>query len=170
MLPSNNFKTWKLLTTTSIIDVANSDDLYKPPPEMLQTAAQSNNASIPLSYYQTPGGNYLFYAYFHFAEIEVLPAGKKREMVILSNGTSLHQPFTLDYLKPRTVGPIKLPYVGGQIHFSIGATDASSLPPILNGFEIFRAFALEGTLTDSEDSETISVPLFFTDKILTDEI
>ncbi|CAM8948539.1 unnamed protein product [Rhodiola kirilowii] len=154
MLPS--FMTWNIrLTTTSTIDVVNSDNLYKPPPEMLQTAAQTQNASIPLNYYKTPGGIFLYYAYFHFAEIEELQPGKKREMVIYSNGTTLHEPFTLDYLKPRTVGPIKLPLVGDQISFSIGATKGSDLPPILNGYEIFRAFELQGTPTNSEDIDAI---------------
>ncbi|CAM8957333.1 unnamed protein product [Rhodiola kirilowii] len=154
MLPS--FMTWNIrLTTTSTIDVVNSDNLYKPPPEMLQTAAQTQNASIPLNYYKTPGGIFLYYAYFHFPEIEELQPGKKREMVIYSNGTTLHEPFTLDYLKPRTVGPIKLPLVGDQISFSIGATKGSDLPPILNGYEIFRAFELQGTPTNSEDIDAI---------------
>uniref|UniRef100_A0A7N0TXB7 non-specific serine/threonine protein kinase n=1 Tax=Kalanchoe fedtschenkoi TaxID=63787 RepID=A0A7N0TXB7_KALFE len=148
------------ITSSSAVDVLNSDDLYRPPPELLRTATRAPNKTFQLGFH-IQVSSYVsrtepMHVYFHFAEIEKLKAGQRREMFISSGGKNLHESFTLDYLVPLTIGPIELPIVMGVIQFSIESQKLSGLPPIVNGIEIFRVLELaQGVLTDSQDVDAI---------------
>ncbi|KAL9688214.1 hypothetical protein QQ045_032633 [Rhodiola kirilowii] len=148
------------ITSTSTIDVRKSNDLYKPPPELLTTAARAPNKTYQLGFHMDVS-NYVsrtepMYVYFHFAEIEKLKLGQKREMFISSGRKNLHESFTLEYLVPQTIGPIELPIVRGEIQFSIESQKQSGLSPIVSGIEIFRVLELhQGVLTDSQDVDAV---------------
>lgn len=146
------------ITSGMSIDVLSSNDLYKPPPELLSTAARAPNKTYKLGFHMDIS-KYVsrtspMYAYFHFAEIEKLKYGQKRKLFISSGGKILHESFTLEYLVPQTIGPITLPIVNGEIQFSIESRNQSGLPPIVNGIEIFRVIELgQEVLTYSQDGK-----------------
>ena len=76
------------------------------------------------------------YVCFHFAEIEKLTQGKKREFIINVNGGSyISEPITLDYLKSLSICLNQI--FERQFSFVINATTGSDLPPILNAFELY---------------------------------
>ncbi|XP_075663639.1 senescence-induced receptor-like serine/threonine-protein kinase [Castanea sativa] len=125
------------INISSNIDIQNSNDSYQPPSEVLRTAVQPSSGYRSLSY-SNPNRTGKNYVCFHFAEIEKLTQGKKREFIIDVNGGSYtSEPITLDYLKPLSICLNRI-FQGGQFNFVINATTGSDLPPILNAFELYN--------------------------------
>ncbi|KAH8480171.1 hypothetical protein H0E87_030420 [Populus deltoides] len=135
------------ISTETNIDIQGSDDPCRLPVEVLRTAVQPRNGLNSLSYnYTRYTENSEFLVFFHFAEIEQIAPGEIREFTITLNGLN-YGLFTLEYLKPLTIGPYTLQ---DQVRFSIDATLRSDLPPILNAFEIFKL----GPPLDSPTNQT----------------
>ncbi|XP_052305459.1 probable LRR receptor-like serine/threonine-protein kinase At1g51810 isoform X11 [Populus trichocarpa] len=138
------------------IDIQGSDNRCRLPVEVLRTAVQPRNGLKSLSYtYTSPyKENFTpeFLVFFHFAEIEQIAGGKLREFTITLNGLK-YGLFTLEYLKPLTIGPYKLQDQEGLVRFSIDAS--SDLPPILNAFEIFELLPLHDSPTNQTDVDAI---------------
>lgn len=126
---------------------------YKLPAQVWSSAARSSNVSQPLEYdhdtlYKALDGPYEYYVYFHFAEIEQLPAGQKRIISITLNSKLVHsQPLVLEYMKPISVETT----TQGDIWFDISATSQSDAPPILNAFEIYKVITEVHLPTDERD-------------------
>jgi len=137
------------ISTETNIDIQGSDNPCRLPVEVLRTAVQPRNGLNSLSYNYTLGytENSEFLVFFHFAEIEQIAPGEIREFTITLNGLN-YGLFTLEYLKPLTIGPYKLQ---DQVRFSIDATLRSDLPPILNAFEIFKLWPLPDSPTNQTD-------------------
>ncbi|KAG6737933.1 hypothetical protein POTOM_059465 [Populus tomentosa] len=148
-----------LISTEANIDIQGSDNPCRLPVEVLRTAVQPQNGLNSLSYnYASPyKENFTpeFRVYFHFAEIlEQTAPGKLREFTITLNGLK-YGPFTLEYLKPLTIGPYTLQVPEYQVGFFIDATLRSDLPPILNAFEIFELWPLPDSPTNQADVDAI---------------
>ena len=123
------------INTSSVIDIQNNNDSYQIPSEVLRTAVQPSSAYHSLSYSDL-NLTVKIYVCFHFAEIEKLTQGKKREFIINVNGGSyISEPITLDYLKPLSICLNQI--FERQFSFVINATTGSDLPPILNAFELY---------------------------------
>ncbi|KAI5555571.1 hypothetical protein BDE02_19G091200 [Populus trichocarpa] len=139
------------ISTEANIDIQGSDNPCRLPVEVLRTAVQPRNGLNSLSYNYTLGytENSEFLVFFHFAEIEQIAPGEIREFTITLNGLN-YGLFTLEYLKPLTIGPYKLQ---DQVRFSINATLRSDLPPILNAFEIFELLPLHDSPTNQTDGD-----------------
>jgi len=136
------------ISTETNIDIQGSDNPCRLPVEVLRTAVQPRNGLNSLSYnYTRYTENSEFHVFFHFAEIEQIAPGEIREFTITLNGLN-YGLFTLEYLKPLTIGPYKLQ---DQVRFSIDATLRSDLPPILNAFEIFKLWPLPDSPTNQTD-------------------
>ncbi|KAJ6859251.1 hypothetical protein NC652_041516 [Populus alba x Populus x berolinensis] len=140
------------------IDIQGSDNPCRLPVDVLRTAVQPRNGLKSLSYSypirnpknSTPE----FLVFFHFAEIEQIAPGERREFTITLNGL-YYGTFTLQYLKPLTIQPYTLQAQEGQVRFSIDATLRSDLPPILNAFEIFELGPLPDSPTNQTDVDAI---------------
>ena len=133
------------------IDIQGSDNPCRLPVDVLRTAVKPRNGLNSLSYNYTiwhpKNSTPEFLVFFHFAEIEQIAPGKLREFIITLNGLN-YGPFTLEYLKPLTIGPYTLQ---DEVSFSINATLRSDLPPILNAFEIFELRPLRYSPTNQTD-------------------
>ena len=129
---------------------------------MLRTAAKSQNSTTPLRLYFFPPDPLLkYYVYFHFAEIEKLENGQKRELTILWNSTRyLTESVTLDYLNSRTILPTELAIMGERLNFSIAAAEGSKFPPILNAVEFFVSKELPNKTTAIQDGMLSSLLYF----------
>ncbi|XP_028763327.1 probable LRR receptor-like serine/threonine-protein kinase At4g29180 [Neltuma alba] len=81
-------KGWKKFSTSKYIDFERTNDSYKLPAEVLKSATASLNRSFALSLdynsiWTTPTErSFIYYVYFHFVEIEELPAGQKRIKIV----------------------------------------------------------------------------------------
>lgn len=133
------------ISTEANIDIQGSDNPCRLPVEVLRTAVQPRNGLNSLSYNYTiwhlENVTPEFLVFFHFAEIELIAPGERREFTITLNDLE-YGPFTLEYLKPLTIRSNLSRAQEGLVRFSINATLRSDLPPILNAFEIFELRSL----------------------------
>ncbi|CAA7032174.1 unnamed protein product [Microthlaspi erraticum] len=142
---------WTQVSTTSIVANNNS---YDPPKAALATAAIPTNASEPLtlewSNPEKPDDQY--YMYRHFAEIQDLRSTDTREFNMVWNGEVISaEPIIPNKLRVSTsfsVSPRNCP--GGECMFQLIRTSRSTLPPLLNAFEIFTVIQFP----QSETNET----------------
>ncbi|PQP92355.1 senescence-induced receptor-like serine/threonine-protein kinase [Prunus yedoensis var. nudiflora] len=104
----------------------------------------------------SPDENTQYQVYMHFAEVEKLPTNQSRLLSITWNGKPfVTKPFSLKYLTTTTVYT-KEALSGGQQNFSISQVGNSTLPPIINAFEIYTVLELLQPETNQEDVEHIT--------------
>ncbi|GKV27230.1 hypothetical protein SLEP1_g36423 [Rubroshorea leprosula] len=148
------FSKARLIQTRANMDIQVNNSNYGIPMEILGTAAQPLNHWDSLKYSQHNLG-WDLYVYFHFAEIVNTTEDQRREISITLNDVKL-TPITLEYLKTLSVGPQNISS-DGFVNFSINATAESTLPPLLNAFEVYAAasflesptYLVDGTYTVS---------------------
>ena len=128
---------WIPTNNSLAIDMQGSNDSYKLPLEVLRNAVQPPSGYHALRFEDdTSDDVFRHYICFHFAEIEKLPQGKKREFIIdVNGGNYISEPIMLDHLKPLSICLNQI--FKGHFSFSINATARSDLPPILNAFELY---------------------------------
>ncbi|ONI33658.1 hypothetical protein PRUPE_1G439000 [Prunus persica] len=129
---------------------------FEIPSAVMSTAVAPKNASHALQFYwDSPDNNSEYYIYFHFAEIEKLRPHQLRNLFIIWSGGWSPRPFVLRYLNAVTVSNT-WPFSGSRKHsFSILKTDNSTLPPILNAYEIYEAKRFLELETNQGDIEAI---------------
>ena len=132
---------------------------------MLRTAAKSQNSTTPLLLNFVPRDpRSKYYVYFHFAEIEKLENGQRRELTILLNGEQyLTESVRLEYLTSQTI-PTEQAIMGDHLYFSIAAAEGSKFPPILNAVEFYVSKELPNKTTAIEDgmlSSLLYFPLYW---------
>ncbi|KAH7866404.1 hypothetical protein Vadar_019960 [Vaccinium darrowii] len=128
-----------------------SYDIDDPPSSVMVTAVRPVNGSDSLDFHWEPEyQNQQIYVYFYFAEIEQLKDGQLREFQIYLNNEPSGPVVNPIYLQLSTIySPGSVP-AGSRLNFSIGATDNSTLPPILNAFEIYEVLLLQSPTNQSE--------------------
>ncbi|XP_041001952.1 putative leucine-rich repeat receptor-like serine/threonine-protein kinase At2g19230 [Juglans microcarpa x Juglans regia] len=161
-MPSRVEADWIQINNNSTIDASSSessDQAYRLPAEVMNTAAKTQNASIPLKIYYDvqPGSLSKYYCYFHFAEVEKLEPDQQRELTISLNGKRyLTETVKLDYLNSQTIVQDNLAISDeAWLNFSIKAAPGTQLPPILNAYEFFELKELPIEPTDTDDLEAI---------------
>ncbi|KAA8541723.1 hypothetical protein F0562_022875 [Nyssa sinensis] len=155
-----NFAKWDSISTKFSND-SFSDNNYKPPSIVMETAVRPSNASGSVDFYWSPAdSNSQFYVYMHFAEVEKLQVNQTREFNVSVNGELWYGPLVPDYLSITTVYS-QSPLSGSEISFSIYKTAKSTLPPIINALEIYMVKQLLQSPTNQEDGMFQSVFAFF---------
>ncbi|KAJ3678973.1 hypothetical protein LUZ61_021137 [Rhynchospora tenuis] len=146
--------TWKNIYTDSIVK---PDRDFETPSVVMQTAAitSSPKQSLNISWHSNDNSTE-FIAILHIGEIQNIPSTDMREFDILINGI----------LVANDIVPIKLS--GGIVIYgirsftsykiSLKATSNSTLPPLLNGFELYIVVPLKGVPTDGGDDNRSKVP------------
>ncbi|KAJ8755906.1 hypothetical protein K2173_024451 [Erythroxylum novogranatense] len=126
-------------------------DNNKVPVEVFRTAALpgANQSSLSYNYKDEPW--YDLYVNLYFLEIEKILPGQRRKFKVTINGDD-YGAFTLENSKPLTIRSNKC---RGVVNFSINRTKDSTLPPILNAFEIFRERNLSNPTTNQTDVDAI---------------
>ncbi|KAK4784449.1 hypothetical protein SAY86_018817 [Trapa natans] len=148
---SNN--DWVTFNTTATTSLSSNNDAYKAPAEVLQTAQRVTDVNSSIFLYWNTSSNYKWGIYFHFAELEALPSGQRREFTLSVNG-NLTKTVSLEYLKPVTVASALVS--GSKINFSISATKQSGkYPPILNAVEFYTIIEHLNTPTSIDDITAI---------------
>ncbi|RHN39166.1 putative transferase [Medicago truncatula] len=141
----------RLSTSLNKTDLNQSS--YKPPEIVMSTAVTPVNASAPIQFqWDANNVNDRFYLYMHFNEVEELAENETREFNITVNDKFLYGPVTpyttIFSTKPLTGAP--------RYHVSLSKKDNSTLPPILNAFEVYkqRDFSISETQQDDVDTMT----------------
>ncbi|TXG46268.1 hypothetical protein EZV62_028231 [Acer yangbiense] len=158
-----NDSNWLVKSTESAIQSSADGSNYKVPDKLLQTAAASKSASVPLSLVikRDPDPDSICYIYFHFAETEILDNGSNRKLKIEVHGVRnlSSQPVTLEYLVSMTKTSTGLPMSADEeISFKIYAAEGSDLPPILNAVEVFLYYS-SNRLNEKSDIYSFGVVL-----------
>ncbi|XP_030526219.2 receptor-like protein kinase At3g21340 [Rhodamnia argentea] len=130
------------VSNTTAILTSTSNDAYKVPPEVLMTATQVQNVTVPLNLFGTSDNSTTVWCiYFHFVELQ-LQKGLFRELAVYVQDEFV-ETVLLENLKPVTIA--SLPVSGRDLNLTINATARSSLPPLLNAVEYFNVVQLPNT-------------------------
>ncbi|KAJ4771489.1 Leucine-rich repeat protein kinase family protein [Rhynchospora pubera] len=138
---------WTTLSTTSSIDGFD----FEVPSLVLQTAAvpSSPRGSIDISW-STTDKSTTFFTVLHFSEIQFTSSSSLREFYLYVNGESIFDdPIPLGYLLPSYAYITRTGYTDYNI--SLKSSARATLPPILNGFELYATVPVKWLPTDYGD-------------------
>ncbi|XP_045789578.1 probable LRR receptor-like serine/threonine-protein kinase At1g05700 [Trifolium pratense] len=131
--------------------------IYNAPAIVMRTAATPVNVSAPVQiFFDAENVNEQYYAYLHFNEVEKLAENETRIFNITVNGVSLYEFEVPVYRSPDTIFS-QTPMTGASRYiFSLTKTENSTLPPILNAFEIYIVKDFSQSETQQVDIDTIT--------------
>ncbi|KAL1210936.1 putative LRR receptor-like serine/threonine-protein kinase [Cardamine amara subsp. amara] len=135
----------KAVTIRTDLLVDTSNDPYDVPQPVATTASVPANASQPLTLDWTLDNiTALSYVYMHFAEIQNLTDADIREFTITSNGGKVwYSNLRPPKLQILTVfSQVAMSSPDGKLSFSFTRTGNSTLPPLINGLEIYKVLDL----------------------------
>ncbi|KAL1212398.1 putative LRR receptor-like serine/threonine-protein kinase [Cardamine amara subsp. amara] len=127
------------LSTHFLVDT--SSNSYDVPQHVANTAIYPANADYPLYiWWDLKTSNAQCYVYMHFAEIQKLESNEIREFSITYNGGQVwEESFRPQKLNVTTIySPTALSSSDGIFNFTFTMTENSTLPPLLNAFEVYK--------------------------------
>ncbi|KFK27505.1 hypothetical protein AALP_AA8G391800 [Arabis alpina] len=143
---------WTQISTTHDVDNSNN---YNPPKVALATAAIPTKADEPLKFEwsNTEKPDEQYYLYSHFAEIQDLRSNETREFNIVWNGGEvISDPVIPDKLVISTsYSPSPRTCDKGECIFQLTRTNRSTLPPLLNAFEVYTVIQFPQAETNEKD-------------------
>ncbi|XP_009150292.1 probable LRR receptor-like serine/threonine-protein kinase MEE39 isoform X1 [Brassica rapa] len=146
---------WTHISTTA--NVSNKNH-YDPPQAVLKGAAIPKNLDGPLMItWRLENPDDQIYLYRHFAEIQDIEANDTREFDCLLNGETITiNAINPKYLKIETMlTTIPKECNGGICHMQLIKTQRSTLPPLLNGFEVYSVLQLPQLQTN--ETEVVAI-------------
>ncbi|KAL6285563.1 hypothetical protein ACE6H2_009953 [Prunus campanulata] len=147
---------WRQLNTSSTIS-SESDDRYQLPSVVMSTAATPKNPSDDsLRIILLPNINAEYCSYLHFAELERADPNQSRLQQIILNGKRIYGAFAPPSLHTYTIFSASGLNTFGQYNISITRAKNSTLPPILNAFEIYMVKNFTEAETNQEDVDAIT--------------
>nr|VDC86362.1 unnamed protein product [Brassica rapa] len=150
------WREWTQITTTS--NVGNAND-YEPPKAALATAAIPTNASEPLTleWSNTDKPDDQYYLYRHFAEIQDLRSNETREFNMVWNGELMSSdPLVPDELEITTILSLTpRTCAKGECSFQLKRTNRSTLPPLLNAFEVYTV--IQFPQSETNENEVVAI-------------
>ncbi|KAM5579230.1 hypothetical protein ABKV19_009157, partial [Rosa sericea] len=160
----NDFDYWTQLSSSTNSDVSTTmpskDEfsyIHQLPFVVMSTASTPKNANGSLNNFWPPEAddkNADYYIYMHFAEVERLQPNQSRQFNIV-NGEHFSRPFVPTYFETNTIYNRKA-FKGGLNNVTISRAENSSLPPILNAFEIYVLKEFSELETNQEDVGAIT--------------
>lgn len=120
----------------------------------MSTASTPINVSAPLelSWY-TENATSEYRIYMYFSEVVKLKANQSRSLNITINGKHAYGPFTPIYLHTFTVYTPSILGTAQKYDILISKIENSTLPPIINAFEIYSVIDLSQSGTDKQDGK-----------------
>jgi hypothetical protein len=124
----------------------------------MSTAATPVNASAPMQFqWSGDNENDQYYAYLHFNEVEKLSENETRSFNITVNGGFFYGPEIPVYRSVFTIFSTK-PLTGATRYlFSLLKTENSTLPPILNAYEVYKVIDFSKSETEQDDGKQSSL-------------
>ncbi|XP_031268841.1 putative leucine-rich repeat receptor-like protein kinase At2g19210 [Pistacia vera] len=148
-----NSQNWTPISSPFTVHTRN---IFQPPSEVMQTAIIPENGSDSLQFSWEPSDpDYQYYLYLYIAEVQNLPENQIREMNIFTNGMNFIDAISCEYLYTNTLYSA-IPLLSEEKNvITINKTMNSTLLPILNALEIYRAQEFPQLLTDQQDVDAI---------------
>ncbi|URD94659.1 receptor-like serine threonine-protein kinase [Musa troglodytarum] len=144
-----NGPSWLTLSTNSTVD--NRDDLYEPPVAVMQTAVTPKRVRQLRFFWDSVSPGDELYAVLYFAELRNLTGKATRMFNVTRNGESRFSWYTPPYLSVGYIYSV-VPFEGYyRYRYVLHATSNSTLPPIINAFEVYSLMQLTQAATDSRD-------------------
>ncbi|KAK2406292.1 putative LRR receptor serine/threonine-protein kinase [Trifolium repens] len=148
----NNFN--NLNSSFSLDSLVQNGYIYIPP-IVMSTAVTPVNPESSIDIIWKSHNKYdQYYLYMHFSEVEKLAENEAREFNIKVNGKFWHGPVRPVYQEVTTVSSPSALTGAKRYEISLSKTETSTLPPILNAFEIYKVKDFsqsEGSLSNSLD-------------------
>lgn len=117
----------------------------------MNTAATPLNPSAPLEFYiESPDETTPYYVYMYFAELQKLQPNQSRVFDINFNGNLLYGAMSPPYLSSVTIYTTSA-LSGKNMTFQLVKLQNSTLPPILNAFEMYRLVDFSQPETRQDD-------------------
>ncbi|XP_023633175.1 probable LRR receptor-like protein kinase At1g51890 isoform X2 [Capsella rubella] len=140
-----------VISTEASVDTSN---FYNVPQPVAKTAAVPANATQPMTIDWTLDDiTAQSYIYMHFAEIENLEENATREFNITFNGGrnwySYFRPPNFSITTVFNPGAVSSP--DGKFNFTFTKTGNSTLPPLINGLEVYKVLNIEQQETDQDE-------------------
>ncbi|KAJ3695087.1 hypothetical protein LUZ60_000464 [Juncus effusus] len=159
--------TWEEITTTSVVT---SEENFEMPSIVLQTAVTGSTSSDDISFnWVEADPSATYFMVLHMTEIEDLAATSLREFDVIVNEESLFP----DHFIP-------LKFQSGWAYFtrhgyssydwSLVPTKNSTLPPILNAFEILMILPVILTPSYSGDDTNVNIPRNYIANVQTPDV
>ncbi|CDY65587.1 BnaAnng20660D [Brassica napus] len=145
---------WTNISTTLDVDIANK---YDPPKDAQKNVATPANASAPLTIeWSSENPDAQYYLYSHFSEIQDLQANETREFNMNWNGKLYYASLTPLKLGTTTVSSHSPTTCnGGKCSVQLIRTNRSTLPPLLNAYEVYTVIQFPQSETDESDVSAI---------------
>ncbi|ESW22558.1 hypothetical protein PHAVU_005G163100 [Phaseolus vulgaris] len=152
----DNINDWKQLSVSISAD-ALEQNVYKPPAIVMSTAVTPSNVSAPLEVinWMPDDPTDKFYVYMYFMEIQELATNQTREFNIVENGKQVYSKFSPKNLLATTLFSLSASS-GDEIIYSLVKTKNSTLPPIINALEIYKAIDFPQSETFKGDDDAIT--------------
>ncbi|KAL0722765.1 hypothetical protein Bca4012_037364 [Brassica carinata] len=150
-----NFGNWSQISTNKTVNVNND---YQPPEIAMVTASVPTDPDAPMNISLIGVDSTVqFYVFMHFAEIQELKSNETREFNIMYNGKHIYGPFRpLNFTTSSVFTPTEVVAdANGQYTFSLQRTGNSTLPPILNGMEVYLVNLLPEQETDRKEVDAM---------------
>lgn len=135
------------------------------PSKVLSTASTVTNASAPMELFswEDPDESNQYYVYMYFAELQVLKANQSRLFKIyLNDKIWLSENVNVKYLEQNVVystGPL----TGRKTYtFKFIMSEGSTLPPILNAYEVYKVMDSMQLTTKQEEGNIYTYWLLHT--------
>ncbi|EXB74609.1 Putative leucine-rich repeat receptor-like protein kinase [Morus notabilis] len=149
---------WTNINTSSIVDVSGTS--LEPPPVVMRTAAMPKTINYLDISWQVPSDDpdntSAYFVYMHFAEVKKLQANQSRAFEIFHNGEFFYGPLSPAYLRAETIySPTAL--IGGAHSIKISKTPNSTLPPIINAWEVYVRKEFPQSETDQQDANAMTI-------------
>jgi hypothetical protein len=155
---------WRRLST-SLNKIDLNQSLYKPPAIVMNTAITLVNASAPLQLdWDADNVDDQYYLYMHFNEVEELAANETRAFNITLKDKLPFGPVMPRYGETYTVFS-PTPLTGAKTHqISLFKTENSTLPPIINAFEVYKVKDFSQSETQQDDGKLAQNIYYFIPK------
>ncbi|KAG7653426.1 Protein kinase-like domain superfamily [Arabidopsis suecica] len=142
---------WTHINTTH--HVIDSIDGYDPPQDVLRTGAMPANASDPMTFtWNLETATDQVYGYIYTAEITDVPANETREFEVVANDKVHFDPFSPTKFEAQILfNDVPLTCEGGFCRVRLIKTPRSTLPPLMNAFEIFTVIEFPQSETNQND-------------------
>ncbi|WZY93308.1 hypothetical protein YC2023_065637 [Brassica napus] len=151
-----NFGNWSQISTNQTVNVNND---YQPPEIAMVTASVPTDPDAPMNISLVGVDSTVqFYVFMHFAEIQELKSNETREFNIMYNDKHIYGPFrplnftTSSVFTSNEVGAD----ANGKYTFSLQRTGNATLPPLLNGMEVYLVNLLPEQETDGKEGWNLS--------------
>lgn len=145
------------LSTSDTVD-ANGHNNYHPAAIVMETAATPKKGRYLNFSWDSNYESDQFYVYLHFAELEKLQTNQSRGFNITYNGDYWYGPIIPGYLSTTTIYTIEPSEMSSLQHqLSLFPIENSTLPPIINGLEIYLVMEISELESNKEDGMPFSV-------------